>query len=156
MLRWLLLLAVVALVGTGVATVWSVWRFRRTGDAFRCRIRAGSFASARWPRPTRRWSRRMWAAWDDDVLVLRRGPVRARTIRVPATVSAAGVYVLRDEQLWSGQPQLAVCLRRSDGSRLEVAAGRRARVAMVGPYVAAAMNDLPRAPVPRRQTRRQT
>jgi hypothetical protein len=29
-------------------------------------------------------------------------------------------------------------------------------VALVGPYVAAAMNDLPPAPVRRRQTRRQT
>ncbi|HKG51237.1 MAG TPA: hypothetical protein VKB14_12420 [Actinomycetales bacterium] len=140
-----------ALFGT-CATRLSVWRFRRTGAAFRCRLRVCSLTSARWPRSSRWWSRPMWAAWHDDVLVVRRGPVLARTIRLRATLTPAGVYAVpADDATRCGKRPIAAGLRVSDGSQLEVAAAAEAREALVGPYLAAAINGLPRAPVPRRR-----
>jgi len=94
----------------------------------------------------------MWAAWHDDVLVVRRGPVLARTIRLRATLAPAGVYAVPpDDATRCGNRPIAAGLRVSDGSQLEVAAAAEAREALVGPYLAAAINGLPRAPVPRRR-----
>jgi hypothetical protein len=123
-----------------------------SGDAFCCRLRTCGFTSAIWPRLTRRWSRRMWAIWMGDVLVVRRGPVIARTIPLKARVSASGVYtVLPREVTRFGPRPIAIDLQVWDGSRVEVVAAAHERLALVGPYLAAAINDLPQAPVPRRR-----
>jgi hypothetical protein len=148
----MVLAAFLTLFGTGFATRRSVRRFRRSGVAFRCRLRVCSLTSARFPRSSRRWSRPMWASWDDDVLVVRRGPVLARTIRLPATLAPAGVYAVPpDDATRCGKRPVAVGLRVCDGSQLEVAAAAQAREALVGPYLVAAINGLPRASVPRRK-----
>lgn len=90
--------------------------------------------------------------WVGDELVVRRGPVFDREIVLRARVTSAGVYVLaRGKARWWGHQPIAVGLTVSDGSWVEVAADEEARMALVGPYLAAAVNDLPRAPVPRRQ-----
>ena len=148
----LLPIAFVLLLGAAVAAGHSRRRFRRIGDAFRCRLRAYGLRPAAWPRLTRRWSRPMWAAWVGDALIVRRGPVFARKVRLHATVTPAGVYVLPpDRAKRCGYRPIAVCVRARDGSCVEVAAEEEARLAMVGPFLAAAINDLPEAPVPRRQ-----
>jgi hypothetical protein len=144
--------AFLALLVAGILTHRSRRRFVGTAGAFRCRIRACGYRSAIWPRLTRRWSRLMWAAWMDDVLVVRRGPAFPRIIPLRAQVSPVGVYALppRDAKRCGAHP-IAVGLRVWDGSWMEVAADEEARLALVGPYLAAAVNDLPQAPVPRRQ-----
>ncbi|MFI7600376.1 hypothetical protein [Actinoplanes sp. NPDC049681] len=139
-------------IAADIAAYRSRRRFVRFEDAFRCRIRTCGYPSAIWPRLGRRWSRPMWAAWVDDVLVVRRGPVVSRIIPVRAAVSA-GVYTLPayDVRRCGAQP-IAVCLLVWDGSRMEVAADGGSRLALVGPYLTAAVKDLPQAPAPRRRT----
>lgn len=141
-----------ALIAADVAAYRSRRRFVRFEDAFRCRIRACGYPSAIWPRLTRRWSRPMWAAWVDDVLVVRRGPVISRIIPVRAAVSAGVYHLPPDDVRRCGSQPIAVCLLVWDGSRIEVAADGESRLALVGPYLSAAVNDLPQAPVRRRQT----
>jgi hypothetical protein len=146
-----LVVAFLALVATGIAAR-NRRRFRRSGTAFRCRLRARSFTCTAWRRLTRRWSRPMWATWAGDELVVRRGPVFDRKVVLRSRVVSAGVYVLaRGSARWCGHRPIAVGLTVADGSWVEVAADSDARMALVGPYLAAAINDLPRAPVPRRQ-----
>jgi len=125
-------------------------RFRQAGDAFRCRVRTSGYTSAIWPRLRRRWSRRMWAMWVDDVLVVHRGPVLARTIPLHAHVSPTSVYPvsLRDVRRLGSEP-IAINLKIWDGSRIEVAAAQDARLSLVGPFLAAAVSALPTAPAPR-------
>jgi hypothetical protein len=65
---------------TGMTALRSRQRFQVSGDAFRCRLRIQGHPSAIWPWLGRRWSRPMWALWDEDVLVVRRGPGLARII----------------------------------------------------------------------------
>jgi len=147
----LLAVALLALAAAGIAARRRR-RFRRVGTAFRCRLRAAGFGCTAWRRLTRRWSRPMWARWAGDVLIVRRGPVFDRTIRLRASVTSEGVYALAPgEARWCGQHPIAVGLTVSDGSCVEVAADGEARMALVGSYLVAAINDLPRAPVPRRQ-----
>lgn len=95
----------------------------------------------------------MWARWSGDVLVIRRGPVLDRTLRLTARITSAGVYVVppRDAKR-CGEHPIAVRLRLRDGSLLEVTATEPERTELVGPYLAAALNDLPRAPARRRDT----
>ena len=144
-------LAFLALVAMGIAARRRR-RFRGAGAAFRCRLRARSFTCTAWRRLTRRWTRPMWAMWVGDELVVRRGPVFDREIVLRARVTSAGVYVLaRGKARWRRHHPIAVGLTVSDGSWVEVAADGEARMALVGPYLAAAINELPRAPVPRRQ-----
>jgi hypothetical protein len=121
--------------------------FAGYGPAFECRIRSCGPASVEWPRLRRRWSRRLWARWSGEVLEIRRGPVLDRTLRLAAQVSPKGVYVLPDPPDLAFEPApIAVQLRTAAGAVIEVTAGETARAELVGAYVAAAFNDLPRAP----------
>ncbi|MEV4641439.1 hypothetical protein AB0J80_29255 [Actinoplanes sp. NPDC049548] len=141
-----------ALIAVDIAAYRSRRRFVRAENTFRCRARFCGYPSAVWPRLSRRWSRPMWAAWDDDMLVIRRGPVSSRIIVLRASVSQ-GVYTLPAADVRRCGPHpVAVCLLVWDGSRIEVAASGDSRLALVGPYLTAAVNDLPQAPVRRRQT----
>jgi hypothetical protein len=147
----LLTIAFLGALVAGIAARRSRRRFVEEG-AFRCRIRAGEYPSAVWPRLRRSWSRRMWAIWADDVLIVRRGPGIPRVIPLRAQVAAYGVYTLSAHQVRRcGSHPIAVGLRVWDGSRLEVAVDQEARLELVGPYLAAAVTDLPKAPVPRRR-----
>ena len=151
-MRTLLILGVLfgALV-IAIAARRSRQRFQDCGAAFRCRLRIRGHRSAIWPSLGRRWSRPMWALWDDDVLLVRRGPVLARTIPLRAELPVEGVHhLLSEAPRRCGSRPLGVVLKVWDGSRIEVAAATDDRLQVVGPYLAAAISDLPRAPVPRR------
>jgi hypothetical protein len=141
------------LLGIAVRAYRNRRRFSWAGETFRCRIRNCGYSSTGWPRLRRRWSRPMWATWTGDVLQVRRGPVFARVIALPATVSTAGVYQLpAHEAKRCGPRPVAVCLRISDGSRIEVVTEQESRLDVVGPYLVAAIHGLPGAPVPRSQS----
>ena len=93
----------------------------------------------------------MWGRWKDDILVVRHGPLLLRRASLPALVCREGVYsVPAPGPKRCGRRPIAVELAISDGSRVEVAAPESARSALVGPYFAAAIHDLPQAPLPRR------
>jgi hypothetical protein len=59
-------------------------------------------------------------------------------------------HLLAEAPRRCGSRPLGVVLKVWDGSRIEVAAATDDRLQVVGPYLAAAISDLPRAPVPRR------
>jgi hypothetical protein len=139
------------LIAADLITRHSRRRFRQSGDAFRCRLRTSGYPSAIWPRLTRRWSRPMWALWTDDVLLVRRGPILARTLPLPAQITPTGVYTLPPGDVKRCGPRpIAITLRVWDGSRIDVATDDDTRLTLVGPYLAAAINDLPQAPDPPR------
>jgi len=136
---------------TGLVARRSRQRFQDSGDAFRCRLRVRGYRSAIWPSLRRHWSRPMWARWDDNVLIVRRGPGLARAIPLHTQWAEGGVCSLlfQAPRLCGSRP-IGVVLRIWDGSRIQVAAPTGDRMTVVGPYLAAALNDLPRAPAPRR------
>jgi len=147
----LLTIAFLVTVVAGIAAHRSRRHFVRDCGAFRCRIRS-EYPPSVWSRLRRRWSRRMWAFWVDDVLIVRRGPGFARVIPLRAQVIPDGVYTLPPyDAPRCGPHPIAVRLQVWDGSRMEVAAAQDSRLDLVGPYLAAAVNDLPKAPVPRHQ-----
>jgi hypothetical protein len=123
--------------------------FIREGPVFTARFRTAGPRPPGWRGLHGRWSRRMFAYWRDDVLVIRRGPLCDRRLRLNAQVTFAGVYGLSGRR-----GAIAVHLRLPDGSLLEVTAPAGDRAELVGPYLAAAMSHLPRAPLRRRDRRR--
>ncbi|WP_245908172.1 hypothetical protein [Pseudosporangium ferrugineum] len=150
-MKLLVLGAFCAMLIIGMSARRSRRRFSDSGATFRCRLRLRGYRSAIWPALGRHWSRPMWALWDGDILVVRRGPGLARTIPLRTRTPVDGVRSpLLDAPRRCGRRPIGVVLRIWDGSSIEVAASTEDRVAVVGPYMAAAMNDLPQAPVPRR------
>jgi hypothetical protein len=123
--------------------------FIREGPVFAGRFRSAGPRPPGWRGLRRGWSRRMWAYWRDDVLVIRRGPVFDRRLRLIAQVTFAGVYGLSGRR-----GTIAIHLRLPDGALLEVSAPTGDRLELVGPYLAAAVSHLPRAPLRRRDHRR--
>ncbi|BCY11352.1 hypothetical protein [Actinoplanes sp. L3-i22] len=110
-------------------------RFAEDLGTFRCRIR----------RRGRRWSRWMWARWSGELLVIRRGPVFDRTLRLAGVVLPEGVRRRRVRK------RFLVAVRiRTAHEVLEMATEAASRTELVGPYLAAACIDLPQAPVRRR------
>ena len=94
----------------------------------------------------------MWAMWDGDTFVVRRGPVLARAIRLRTRPPAEGVRgLIVEAPRWCGPRPIRIVLPLSDGSCVEVAASTDDRMTLVGPYLTAAIDDLPKAPVPRRR-----
>src|SRR3954469_9797663 len=110
----------VALV-LGLAARVSQRRFRDGDETFRCRLRIRGYRSAIWPSLGRHWSRPMWAFWDDDVLVVRRGPVLSRTIplRTQAPVDGVRSLLFEAPRLCGSRP-IGVVLKIWDGSWIEV------------------------------------
>jgi hypothetical protein len=92
----------------------------------------------------------MWARWAGDVLVVRRGPVLTRAVHLRVQWSPTSVYAIAPREVRSLGPEpIAIDLKIGDGSRIEVAADRRGRMNLVGPFIVAAVSALPRAPAPR-------
>ena len=90
----------------------------------------------------------MWAMWDEEVLVVCRIPARAIPLRTVPPVD--GVRSLPEPvPRWCGHAPIGVVMEIWDGSRIEIAAAADDRMAVVGPYLAAAIHDLPKAPVRR-------
>src|SRR4051794_39320593 len=99
-------------------------RFARSKGGFRCKARLSARRSMLWPRLRPRWTRRrLWARWMGDELLVWRGRVLMRTVRLPAKVRNDGIYLLTclDVTQLGSQP-IAIELEISDGSRIEVAA----------------------------------
>jgi hypothetical protein len=151
MLTCLVAATLFLLLGAVIGARRSTRQFDWAGDAFRCRIRACGTGPANWPRLRQRWSRPRWARWENDVLVVRRGPVFARMVSLRATVSGSGVYVLPANDTTRRGPTIALNLRLPEGSLVDLAADDDVRTALVGPYFVAAINGLPQAPVRRRR-----
>jgi hypothetical protein len=151
-LKLLVLGILVVVLILGVVARRSRQRFQDSGDAFRCRLRVRDHRSATWPSLGRHWSRPMWALWEDDVLIVRRGPALARRIplRTQSPVDGVRSLYLNAPRLCGSRP-IGVVLSVRDGSWIEVAASADNRMEVVGPYLAAAISDLPRAPLPRRR-----
>ena len=151
MLMWLLLAGVLLVATTAEAERRGRQRIAEHDDAFLCRVRACGSAPRNWRWLRRRWSRPMWAVWDRETLEIRRGPIADRTVRLAAVVSPSGVHGLPwGDVTGCGWRAVAVQLWCADGSVLELIAPDESRTDLVGPYLAAATSDLPRAPVPRR------
>ncbi|MCY1136875.1 hypothetical protein OWR29_02620 [Actinoplanes sp. Pm04-4] len=139
-MRALVAVSVLLVVLALVREVRARRRFAQDGPSFRCRFRrVYGEAPAGWPGLRRLWTRPMWARWSGDVLVVRRGPVRDRTLRLAAKVQPVGVYV---------RPRTAdLSVRLSVGGAIvEMTAAAEARLELVGPYLAAAVSDLPKPP----------
>lgn len=152
MLTWLLIGVGVLVAAAAVRVEWRRRRrFAEQDNAFLCRVRACGPRPANWRRLRARWSRPMVAAWDGETLRIRRGPVLDRTVRLTAVVSPSGVHALPwGDVTGCGWRAVAVQLWGEDGSALELITPDESRTDLVGPYLAAAVTDLPRAPVPRR------
>lgn len=144
------LLTIVVLIALIAADVVERRRRRKLVEdvhVFECRVRAVGRSPAGWRMLRRRWSRRAWAWWNGDVLVIRRGPVLDRKVRLAARVSAdLSPCRLRP----FGTRGVTVRLALPGDRHIEVAALDWSRIELVGPYLAAAITHLPKAPVPRR------
>jgi hypothetical protein len=141
-----------------LVSAWNRWRFARAKESFRCKVRALDAPSRLWPNLGRHWPRRrVWARWSAGVLVVRRGVLGSRSVSLAAEPADAGIRSLpADEVRRCGRQPLAMCLRLPDGSRVELAAPRSARIAMVGPFLAAAVHALPQAPIGHRRSPRRS
>jgi hypothetical protein len=150
-----LLIAISFLLFLGVAQYVRWRRVARADGAFRCRIRLSAGRCQQWRRLPRRWSRRrLRARWVGDQLVVWRRPVLLTSVGFQGRVSRDGVYRLPTMEVAGlGYRPLVVELELGDGSRIELVTYEWARADLVGPYLSAALNDLPQAPRPRRQIR---
>lgn len=150
-----LLTAVAVVLLLGVATVLYVRRRRlvNADGAFRCRVRLTAGRCSGWPRLRHQWSRhRLLARWDGDDLVVRRGLLLLAAVTLRGRIRHAGVHQLGPFEVTGlGHRPVSVKFDLPDGSRIEVAAMDLDRTRLVGPYLAAALHDLPRAPRRRRR-----
>lgn len=136
---------------------WNRWRFARVEGSFPCKVRALGAPSGLWPRLRQDWPRRRaWARWIGGSLVARQGLLRTRTVALTVRVADDGIRrVPAYEVRRCGRCPLAVELVLPDGSRVEVAAPGSARIALVGPFLAAAVQALPQAPSGRHERKGQ-
>jgi hypothetical protein len=117
--------------------------FAQDDRAFGCRVRAVGAPPAAWPWLRARWSRFMWARWDDTVLVVRRGPVPMRVLRLPAQTSSSVYLIDPGSPARRGMRPVAVVVALEDGGDIELSTLELSRVDLVGPYLVAASRELP-------------
>ena len=132
---------------------WNRWRFAGVEGTFPCKVRALGAPSGLWPRLRQRYPRRRaWARWIGEILVVRQGLLRTRTVALTVRLAGDGIRrVPAYEVRRCGRCPLVVELVLPDGSRMEMAAPGSARIALVGPFLAAAVQALPQAPSGRHQ-----
>ena len=119
--------------------------FASLPGAFPCRVRVVSGGLAGFPRWWR--GRPQYAAWVHDVLLLHRGLLPAVTIPIPARLTEDAVVRARQDVVTRlGPAPVTLRLRLDDGTVLELAAPASAHSLIVGPFLAAAMVDLPSQP----------
>lgn len=158
--------ACLAVVLITVGTGWLVRRrFRRLDGAFRCRLRRVDddvLTLARW-RPRRllrtwfsAWARpwpgvNAWGVWAHDVLLVHRGLLRPRIVVLRVRFPDGPMTPMSDiEMTGLGPNPMVFPLRCDDETRLEVAAAEEDRTLLAGPFLAAAIPGLPKAPRERR------
>jgi hypothetical protein len=134
------------LVTLAVLAVWGRVRYARRLPSFRCRLGP---PAAGWRRRRARWClRRSWAAWVDDVLLVRSGVLRlwltplAVGVARDVTVQALGPGEVRG----LGRRPVALRLTLRDAGELEIAVAAESADRLVGPFLAAALSGLPDAP----------
>lgn len=123
--------------------------FARLSGTFTCRLR---LAHGALPGLRRQWTGRpVRASWAHDVLLVRAGPLRGttRVFRVRSVEGAMREASPRAVRALGLDPVL-VRLRLDEGEIVEVAAPGSARELLVGPFLAACVDDDDR---PRRQPR---
>ena len=116
-------------------------RFARAPESFRCRL-ASSSRRRHW----RRWSTR--ARWVNDVLLVQSGLLRTGvTAVVPRVPSGSRLRCIgRDEVRRLGADPVALRLLDDAGRPMDIAVDSSSRMLLVGPFLAAALTALPRAP----------
>ena len=85
------------------------------------------------------------------MLIVRRGPVFDRRVRLAARAQSEVYLLFAHPPQPRGSRAIGVRLVVGSATLVEVAAFEYARMHLVGPYLIAAVNDLPRAQVPRRE-----
>ena len=144
----LLVAAACTVTALGTLTVVSALsrrRFGRLPGAFRCRLGP----SSRGRRRRAAWQvRRTRAVWLHDVLLVQSGLLRLGVTPVaPELARETSVEALeRFAVRGLGAHAVALRLTAEDGRRLVVATSGDDRTALVGPFLAASVPGLPRAP----------
>jgi ABC-type Fe3+ transport system permease subunit len=137
--------ALTAAVLTTAAVVGRV-RFARDRRSFRCRVRRT------WPGGDQRPPRWRWfathAMWAQDVLLMRAGFLRlGLTALVVCPARDAKVEPLLGADVRRlGRHPMSLRLTLADGGAMEIAVAEDHRTDLVGPFLAAALPGLPRAP----------
>ena len=85
------------------------------------------------------------------MLIIRRGPVVDRPVRLAARAQSEVFLLFAHPPQPRGSRAIGVRLAVGPAALVEVAAFEHAQMHLVGPYLAAAVNDLPRAQVRRRE-----
>ena len=138
-----------ALLAATVAGLLTRRRFARQPGTFRCNVRVRDCG----PRAvSRRWSRvSTWALWTHDVLMIHRGVLRPRVLVFPVRFpDGQMVQAIAEEIAGLGLDPLLFVLRCDDETLIEIAASGVDRTLLAGPFLAAAIPGLPRAPTERR------
>lgn len=140
----------VALVSACVVlTVIGVWgriRFAKDHPSFTCRT--ARLSSRWWHRDGMHWRvMRARAAWVDNVLVIRNGPVSLRTLTIPVSLPPKARI---EDEIPSTVRRLGACpqslwIERTDGTPIKVAVRERDRTKLAGPFLVAAIAGLPAA-----------
>ncbi|HSK25395.1 MAG TPA: hypothetical protein VK894_00615 [Jiangellales bacterium] len=150
---WLLVgvTVAVALVAGGLVVAGAARAaFARGHETFRCTLRVRG--ARRRPGERQGWPRsRTRARWVHDVLVVRRGLLvpRIEVLAVRAPEEAVRRLVGGEVRGLGAEP-LCLVLRLDDGRMVEVAAAAPDRTLLVGPFLAAAMRELPDGPAEQR------
>jgi hypothetical protein len=147
--------ACVAFLAGGIVVGWRERAaFGRTDGAFFCKLRAANGSPWITGVPARWTRRRSRAVWVHDVLVVHGGLFRPRTLAVPARIPEEPIRYVSDKSIRGlGDTPLVLRLRLDDGDLIDIAANDAHRTLLVGPFLAAAIPGLPRAPTQRRRDR---
>ena len=136
-----------AVVGTfAVLAVRARVRYARSLPSFRCRL--GPPTSRRRARRARWCRRRTWAAWVDDVLLIRSGALRLWL--TPLSVGVAEDAKLQalgpSEVRGLGPRPVALQVTVRGEGEVEIAVVAESADRLVGPFLTAALSGLPHAP----------
>jgi hypothetical protein len=134
-----------AVAAVVAVSVWARVRYARTLRVFRCRIGPPVFRlrrNARWRIGRRR------AAWAGTVLLVSSGALRLFLAPVTTELSrTASIRPLEPGQVRGlGSAPVSVRLVTDTGRPLEIAVARAYAEELVGPFLAAALPQLPPAP----------
>jgi hypothetical protein len=137
---------VLTAVTLGALSVTNRLRFARQPGAFRCRL--GTPPYPRVPEATRWRRRRTRARWVSDVLIVQSGLLRLSATPLVAHVASdtAVRSLLPSEVRGLGKRPAVLRVTLEDQTPLEVAVAEASRALLVGPYLAAGLSGLPRAP----------